>query len=474
MKLYPHQQEVARSPARFKVFRSGRRSGKTVLKTETMIYKGVSKINLATLTREFKNPSVIFIAPTAKQARTIIWEALKSRLEDIDKTKFNEQRLEVRIPTENGGVATLFVGGWENRENYRGMSNVIHVEFDETDTMKDFFIGYSEIFKPMLMETGGSAGFAGTPKKENPNLRRLEKEAEGNSDWRCFHYTSWDNPLFSRVELEKAREEMDSETYKQEIMAEYVDNAGALFKYDALVDMFSNTITKSPEKFLIVDIADDGSDKTVFSFWQGLELYRVEKFARLNTEGVINQIREYQAQERIPMSQTLVDAIGVGAGVASSSMLDGIVNYKSSFGAIRTDEDPTKLPNVHYTKEASLTSEYANLRSQCVFTLSQLVNNHEIACKIDDVKIKEEIIEELALYQDASKGDGKRMPTIKDDIKALLGRSPDISDTLIMRCYFEIKKKLVPGQSEEAKARAIKVGSQFKMDGAFREANSTK
>jgi hypothetical protein len=471
MKLHPHQQNVARSPARYKVSRGGRRSGKTVLKTETMVFKAVS--NLVRLARQFPDRTVIFIAPTQKQARTIIWEALKKRLHGV--AKFHESRLEATLPTEEGGgKAMIMVGGWENRENYRGMSNVIHVEFDEVDTMKDFFIGWEEIFKPMLMETGGSAGFGGTPKKENPNLRRLEKEAEGKSDWACFHFTSWDNPDFSREELEKAREEMDNETYQQEIMAEYVDNAGSLFKYTALVDMFSNAITKSPEKFLIVDIADDGTDKTVFSFWEGLEMYRIEQFKRLNTEGIINQIREYQAQDRIPMSQTLVDAIGVGAGVANSSFLDGIIGYKSSFGAIRTDEDPTRLPNVHYTKQASLTSEYANLRSQCVFTLAQLVNDHQVACKLDDVRVREAIIEELALYQDASRGDGKRMPTMKEDIKALLGRSPDISDTLVMRMYFEIRKKLIPGQSEDAKERASRVARQFNIDSAFREANSAK
>ena len=146
--------------------------------------------------------------------------------------------LEAKIPTEEAGTATLMIGGWENRENYRGMSNVTHVEFDEVDTMKDFFIGWEEIFKPMLLETMGSAGFGGTPKKENPNLRRLEKESEDKVDWARFQFTSWDNPDFSKVELERAQEEMDGETYKQEIMAEYVDNAGALFKYTSLVDMF--------------------------------------------------------------------------------------------------------------------------------------------------------------------------------------------------------------------------------------------
>lgn len=470
MDLHDHQYKIANSSKRFKVTRGGRRGGKTVLKQETMLYTGISKdIPLA---RRFVDRSVIFIAPTQRQARTIVWEALKTRLHGIGEA--NESRLEMAIPNEEGGTTTIFVGGWENRENYRGMSNVIHIEFDEVDTMKDFFIGWQEIFRPMLMETGGSAGFGGTPKKENPNLRRLEKISETDDEWGAFHFSSWDNPAIPRAELEKAREEMDADTYRQEILAEYVDNAGALFKYTALVDMFSNTITKTNEKYLIVDIADDGSDKTVFSFWQGLEMYRVEQFARFNTENIIEKIREFATQEQIPYSQIAIDAIGVGAGVASSSLLDGIIGYKSSYAPFKTDEDPTKLPNLHYRDGAILTSDYKNLRSQCVFTLADLVNNHKVAVKVEDLRVKEAIIEELALYQDASTGDGKRMPTMKEDVKALLGRSPDISDTLIMRMYFEVRSKLLPGQSEAMVRLKAQMKNNFLRNRNNQTQNSTK
>ena len=442
---------------RFFVDRAGRRSGKTVVKLERLLFRGLSKD--VRLSRDFIDRAVIFIAPTQKQARTIIWEALKHRLGQIGNS--NESRLEMTIPNEMGGKTTIYVGGWENRENYRGMSNVVWIEFDETDTLKDFFIGWQEIFYPMLAETGGGAGFGGTPKKENPNLRRLEKYGEDKLDWQSTHWTSWDNPFFPKEELTKAQEEMDHDTYRQEILAEYVDNAGSLFRYTSLVDIFTNTITKSTEKFLVVDVADDGSDKTVFSFWEGLELYRIEQYNSLNTEAIVNQIREYTAQERIQYSQIIVDAIGVGAGVASSSLLNGIIGYKSSYAALKTDIDPTRLPNVHYTKTATLSSEYANLRSQCVFTLAGLVNEHKIAARIADVRIKEAIIEELAVYQDVSKGDGKRMATQKDDIKALIGRSPDVSDTLIMRMYFVIRGKLLPQQSEDIAALNNKILSQF-------------
>jgi hypothetical protein len=416
-----------------------------------------------------KDRNVFYIAPTQKQARSIIWEALKARIGNIGEA--NESRLEMKVPTQDGGHSTIFIAGWENRENFRGMK-AHHITFDEVDTMKDLFIGWQEIFRPALIDTAGTADFIGTPKKENPNLRRLEKEA--NDEWASFRFATSDNPHIPFTEIEAAKADMDGITYQQEILAEYVENAGALFKYTALVDMFSNTVTKGNDKYLIVDIADDGSDKTIFSFWHGLECYRIDLYEQLQTDGIISQIRESAAAERIPYSQVAVDAIGVGAGVASSPLLQGIIGFKSSYGALRTDLDPTRLPNVHYRNNAPLITEYKNLRSQCVFTLARLVNDHEIAVRIEDQRIKSHIIEELSTYQDASKGDGKRMPTEKDDVKAIIGRSPDLSDTLIMRMYFVIRGKLSPAQSEDRAIVRDKMQSQFRRNMERSASNSTQ
>lgn len=460
--LHKKQQEIVQSKARFKVIRAGRRSGKTTLEVEDMAFEAVSG----------KDRNIFYIAPTQIQAREIIWEMMKKRLSGI--AKFHEQRLEVTVPTVDGGYSTIKLAGWENRENFRGKAAYKEV-FDETDTMKDFFIGWQEIFRPALIDTGGSATFIGTPKKENPNLRRLEKIAETDSDYKAFHFSSLDNPYLPEAEKIKAKEELDLTTYKQEILAEYVENAGALFKYDALIDIFSNTVTKTGSKYLIVDIADDGSDKTIFSFWEDLEEYRREEFERLNTESIIAKIREYASAERIPYSHIAVDAIGVGAGVASSSFLDGIIGYKSSYQAIKTDTDIVRLPNVSYLSSplVPLVSDYKNLRSQCIFTLADLVNNHKLASRVTG-KQKEVIIEELATYQEASKGDGKRMATPKEEVKEAIGRSPDASDCYIMRMYFQVMAKMLPEQSEERSKIIIQQKNQFALNNAQRELNSTK
>ncbi len=450
MLLHDKQREIVQSHHRFKVIRSGRRSGKSSVAIEIMCFEA--------LTGNKRN--IFYVCPTQKQSRSIIWEALKSRLAGIGEA--NESRLEMKVPTKEGGHSIIYVAGFENRESFRGMKAHLII-FDETDTMRDFFIGWQEIFRPALTDTGGRAIFIGTPKKENPNLRRLEKIAETDKDYAAFHFTTSDNPYIDPIEINKAKKELDFDTYKQEYLAEYVENQGSLFRYDALVDVFSNTVTKQNEKYLIIDVADDGSDKTVFSFWEGLEEYRREEFERLNTEGIIEKTREYASQDRIPFSHIVVDAIGVGSAVASSSMLDGIIGYKSSYSAIKTDMDIIRLPNVGYTKDAPLTTDYKNLRSQCVFTLADLVNNHKIASRVTG-RQKEVIIEELSQYQDVSTGDGRRMATQKEDIKEIIGRSPDNSDTFLMRMYFVIRDKMLPQQSEHKTLAVNKQKSQWEMN----------
>jgi hypothetical protein len=449
MKLHNKQVEIVKSQARFKVIRAGRRAGKSTLEIEDMCFAAITG----------KDRNIFYVAPNQIQAREIIWLLLRKRLHGI--AEFNEVRLEAIVPTEDGGKSMIKLAGWENRENFRGKS-AYKLVFDEVDTMKDFQIGWQEIFRPTLIDSGGSATFIGTPKKENPNLKRLEMVAQNDKSYACFNFSTYDNPHLPQDEKDSLIKEYEGNqvAYRQEILAEHVENAGALFKYEAIVDVFSNTITKTADKYLIVDIADDGSDKTVFSFWEGLEETRREKFERLNTELIIGKIREYASMYQIPYSHIAVDAIGVGAGVASSSMLDGIVGFKSSYAPIKTDMPITRLPGVGYIDSliVPLVSDYKNLRSQCVFTLSDLVNNHKIASRVQG-EGKDKVIEELAAYQDVSSGDGKRMAMAKEDVKNAIGRSPDDSDTWIMRMYFHVMSRMIPGQSEE-KSKAIKIQNE--------------
>ncbi len=460
VKLHEKQKQIVQDISRFKVVRAGRKGGKTTLAVEMLAYEAIKD------NKNYPNRSLIYIAPTQQQARRIIWQALKSRLHGIG--KFSESQMTITIPNQSGGVSHIYVGGWENRENYRGMAGVVFIVFDEVDTLRDFFLAWREIFRPIFIDTAGSAMLIGTPKKENPNIRRLEEEYKDDPNWGFFHFTSQDNPFLPKNELNEMKNEYidNFEAYRQEVLAEHVESSGALFKREAIYSIFKQS-AKEGEKYMTVDISGDGKDLTLVSIWNGLNLIEIIK---LTSQGdtLAYDIKDIINTKEIPIQNVAIDAIGEGSHIAKHSALTGSVAYKGSLSAIKTEEDITKPAN----KRNSLKSEYKNLRSQCVFMLANKVNNHQIAIKGASSEAKEKIIQELELYQDVSKGDGKLQVTTKDKMKEFLNRSPDYSDLLVMRMYFDIISKVDYTRSI-SQVKEPKINEFFTMRRANQRLNDT-
>jgi len=86
---------------------------------------------------------------------------------------------------------------------------------------------------------------------------------------------------------------------------------------------------------------------------------------------------------------------------------------------------------------------YRNLKSQCYFLLAKYINEKKISCFKDvRVETKQFIIEELEQVKRKNiDKDGKLEIVAKEDVKELLGRSPDFSDAMMMRMYFEVNKQ---------------------------------
>lgn len=99
---------------------------------------------------------------------------------------------------------------------------------DEYSLMKNASI-WEEVGAPMLMDTDGDVWFAFTPQLRN-FAHSLYVEALSEPDWAVFHGTSWDNPHLSRSALERAKRNMTDRSYRQEIMAEFLEGEGAVFR----------------------------------------------------------------------------------------------------------------------------------------------------------------------------------------------------------------------------------------------------
>lgn len=217
---------------------------------------------------------------------------------------------------------------------------------------------------------------------------------------------------------------------------DYDDDPTKLMDYDAITDLFTNTIEKDEDKWIVADVARFGVDRTVISRWHGLECVQIDIYAKTGVDEVITLLKSAAQDFQIPYSHIIADEDGVGGGV-----IDGMRGIKGFVGNSR----PFDIPDTRTGQ--MVPAQFNNLRSQCYWKLAQLVNNHAIALRLDDVKLQDSLSEELSVIKqrNADKDNQKFQVIGKNEIKELLGRSPDLADVLMMRMFFELSRpKTVP------------------------------
>lgn len=209
---------------------------------------------------------------------------------------------------------------------------------------------------------------------------------------------------------------------------EYEDDPTRLFETDHLLDMFTMDHKPSDQKYLTVDVARFGNDKTVIFQWEGLHVKKIYSYDQTSTKFIREKIESLCSEHQIQRSKVIVDEDGVGGGVVDETKgIKGFVNNSRQID----DKDSRKPLN------------YANLKTQCYFALADLVLKGKISVyKGVNEHVKETLIGDLEQIKrkDPDK-DGKIQLVPKDKIKEMTGRSPDYADAMMMRMYFEINRK---------------------------------
>jgi phage terminase large subunit len=208
---------------------------------------------------------------------------------------------------------------------------------------------------------------------------------------------------------------------------EYDDDPAALINYEAIMNCFSNNFDSlKGEKYITVDVARFGSDKTVIGLWDGFKV-KMYPFKGLSITETARKVLQMQIQHEVPLSNVIADEDGVGGGVVDITNAKGFVNNSRPLINPVTKED----------------ENYNNLKSQCYYKLAERINSGGLYIQCEDVDMRRLIIQELEqVKQHNMDKDGKRQVLPKDKVKEIIGRSPDFSDTLMMREYFELAPKL--------------------------------
>lgn len=191
----------------------GRQWGKTTL----LVAIGLERVT--------NGQRVGYFLPTTKMASEV-WRSLRSRLDPITRDR---SELERRIETYSGGVLELW--SVDNPEGPRGRHYDAAL-VDEARFMPKLQYIVDDVIKPTLFRRSGDLWIATSPRGAGylKTLFQRGKDA-GADDWASWRRPTWWNPYIRASELTRYRGDVPDRTFRQEVAALFISDAGAVFRY---------------------------------------------------------------------------------------------------------------------------------------------------------------------------------------------------------------------------------------------------
>lgn len=300
-----YQSAIHESKARYKVVVIGRRGGKTLMAINELIRAAV------------EDPGPYwFISPTYRQSKQIAWQRLQHLLRPDDDWQFNKFDLSVSHPSIDTRIE---LKGAENEDSLRGVG-IKGLVMDECAIMKKNL--WPEILRPMLADSGGWAMFIGTPKGRN---WFYDLFSHSGDVWECWRYPTSVNKYIPPEEIENMRRDMPERLFRQEIMAEFLEDESGVFRKirQCIAGELEGEAKYGARYVMGVDLAKE-HDFTVICVMNVFtrHLAHFERF---------NNIDWTEQKERIQRAANLfnnalcvVDATGVGDPIVEDLMNGGV------------------------------------------------------------------------------------------------------------------------------------------------------
>lgn len=232
--LLSWQQQVWSDESRFKVVAAGRRTGKSRLAAYLLLFKALST----------DKGHIFYVAPTQGQARDIMWNLLLELGNEVIK---NAHVNNMQITLTNNIIISL--KGADRPETMRGIS-LFYLVLDEYADMKPEV--WETILRPALTDLKGGCLFIGTPIGRN-HFYELYKQAQEQEGYKAWHYTSYDNNLLDKAEIDGAKKSMSSYAFRQEFLASFEARGSEVFKEEWVI--FDEKEPMGGEYYIAADLA---------------------------------------------------------------------------------------------------------------------------------------------------------------------------------------------------------------------------
>lgn len=293
--LRPDQQDIAEHPARFKVVACGRRWGKTTL--------GLAMASSAAQA----GGRVWWVAPTYGLA-FYPWRALRQAHRDIWEAKLESER---HIDLPGGG--SLTVKSADDPDTLRGVG-LDFVVLDEAAFLSEET--WTAVIRPALSDRQGRALMISTPRGRNWFWQAyLRGQDPLNTEWRSWTHPTSANQLICPQEIEEARGLLPERVFRQEYLAEFVEDGGTVFRNVAQATTAAPQARAQPGHRYIMGV--DLARRLDFTVCAVIdisldppELVCLDRFNQIDWQFQIQRITALA--ERFNVEQIMVDQTGLG------------------------------------------------------------------------------------------------------------------------------------------------------------------
>ena len=301
----PHaaQLPIIKDARRFNVLVCGRRFGKTRLGIYMLAQKELYSLPCA------------WFAPTYKDILEV-WREINTTLKPIiTRSSIQERRVEL------AGGGTIEFWSLDNEDAGRGRKYK-RVIIDEAAKAPYLQAAWEQAIRPTLTDYKGDAYFLSTPKGRNYFWRLYQRALEGG-EWQAWHYPTVANPYIDASEVLAAKQDLPEAIYKQEYLAEFIENEGSVFRN---IDACMGAVAKDHTGHAIVMGVDWGKQNDFTCVSVGCTTCKqeiaIDRFNQIDY--VFQRARLTVLQEKHKASVILAESNSIGEPVIEVLQREGL------------------------------------------------------------------------------------------------------------------------------------------------------
>ena len=277
------------------------------------------------------NKVVWYVSPSYRMSKEIVWHKLTDILSDL-RWIAKKHETELTVHLKNNSVISL--KGSDNRDSLRGRA----IDFLVLDEAADIHPStFYEVLRPSLADTQGHLLVAGTPKGKNW-FYELYNKGQTDEDWQSWKVTTAEGGFVTENEIEEAKELLDSRTFAQEMLADFVESGNKIMYNFDVAESVKPWTNGVPGTIMIAQDFNVGfMTAVIFAKTEnGLHAFDEIVITSSNTDEMVQEIRN-----RYPSNKVFVFPDPSAKALKSSAAGRSDISILANAGFI------VKAPNRH-------------------------------------------------------------------------------------------------------------------------------